>query len=32
MVLRCTMDAIGKLPADKVKELAAAHCKNEGVE
>ena len=26
------MDAIGKLPADKVKELAAAHCKNEGVE
>ena len=26
------MDAIGKLPADKVKELAAGHCKNEGVE
>ena len=26
------MDALGKLPADKVKELAAGHCKNEGVE
>ena len=25
------MDALGKLPADKIKELAAAHCK-EGVE
>ena len=25
------MDALGKLPADKIKELAAAHC-NEGVE
>ena len=26
------MDALGKLPADKIKELAAAHCKGEGVE
>ena len=26
------MDALGKLPADKIKELAAGHCKNEGVE
>ena len=25
------MDALGKLPADKIKELAAGHCK-EGVE
>ena len=26
------MDALGKLPAGKVKELAAAHCNKEGVE
>ena len=26
------MDALGKLPAQKVKELAAAHCNKEGVE
>ena len=26
------MDALGKLPADKIKELAADHCPSEGVE
>ena len=29
---KAAMDALGKLPADKIKELAAGHCKNEGVE